>query len=111
MRAGWYTHKEGDEDGGVHEDQGQDRRPAVTKAVGDGTSEEDTDKGTTLAGLEEGALPFGGNCVGPVGLEFAVLVLEGGEGDKVTVQEHVERLHDLGREEIWVSAAVQEFFA
>lgn len=62
------THKEGDEDGGVHKDQGQDGGPAVADAVGDGSGQKDTDKGTTLTGLEEGTLPFGGDGIGTVGL-------------------------------------------
>lgn len=89
------THKKGDEDSGIHEDQGQDGRPAVTQAVGDGSSQEDTHKSTALTGLEEGALPFGSNGIGSVALQFAISFLKGFQSDKVTVQKHVERFHDL----------------
>src|SRR5690349_20640174 len=91
----WMTYKEGDEDGGVHQNQGQERSPAVSKTSSDRTCEEDTDKGTTLAGLEERALPLGGDRVSSAVDEDAIAALERGEGDKVAVQEHVERLHDL----------------
>lgn len=62
------AYKEGDENGGIHEDQGQDGCPAVAKAVGDGSSQKDSHKSTTLASLEEGALPFSRNSVRSIAL-------------------------------------------
>lgn len=91
-----FTYEEGDEDGGVHHDQGQDGSPAVADAVGNGTSEEDTDESATLTRLEQGTLPFrldGFSC--SVGVGHTISVLEGSQGDKVGVQEHVEGFHDL----------------
>ena len=92
--GGQDTHKEGDEDSSIHEDQGHDGGPAVAKTVGDRSCQEDTDKSTTLAGLEEGTLPLSFD-----GIVFTrkdtVCLCEDGKGDKITVQEHVERLHDL----------------
>lgn len=68
MERDEYAYKEGDENGGVHENQGQDSCPAVAKAVGDGSSQKDSHKGTTLASLEEGALPFSRNSVRAIAL-------------------------------------------
>ena len=92
---GGATYKEGDEDCSVHENQGQESGPAISKTSGDRSSEEDTDKGATLAGLEERTLPLGGNRVSGSLDEDSVSLLEGGERNEVTVQEHVEGLHDL----------------
>jgi len=90
------THKEGDEDCGIHHDQTGNRSPAVADAVRDGTSEEDTNESTTLARLEERTLPFGlDGESGTIRAWNAVSVLEGRLRDKVSVQEHVEGLHDL----------------
>jgi len=89
------THKEGDEDCSVHQNQADDGSPAVADAIGDGTSQEDTNESTTLTRLEKRALPFGGNSKATVGSHDTVLSLEGGKSDKVTVEKHVERLHDL----------------
>lgn len=52
------THKKGYENGGIHEDQCQDRGPAISEAIGDGASEEDPNERAALSSLEEGALPF-----------------------------------------------------
>ena len=48
-----------------------------------------------MTGLEEGTLPFRGDGVAASRDGDTVLILEGGKGDKVAVQKHVERLHDL----------------
>lgn len=91
------TYKEGNKDSGIHEDQGQDGCPAVPKAVGNRPSQKDSHKSTALASLEERALPFGRNGVRPIGLQFAISLLEGSQSDKITIQEHVEGLHNLSR--------------
>ena len=88
------THKEGNEDCGIHKNQGEDGSPAVAETVGDGSSQEDTDKSTTLAGLKEGALPFGRNGISSINLD-AVSFLKSRERDKVAVQKHIKGLHDL----------------
>lgn len=88
------TNKERDEDCGVHHDQGQYSGPAVAKTVGDGSSQEHTDKGATLAGLEQSTLPLCFDDICAV-VQDAISPLERGEGDKVAVQEHVEGFHDL----------------
>lgn len=88
------THKEGDENRRVHQNQGQNGRPAVAKTVGDGSGQKDTDKSATLPGLEESTLPLGWD--GRVAVnQHAVLPLESGQGDEVAVQEHVKGFHDL----------------
>ena len=89
------THKEGNENSRVHQTQGQDGSPAVSDPVGNGSGQENPDESTTLTGLEEGALPSGWN--GPTGSinVDAEPFLKSGKGDKVGVQKHVERLHDL----------------
>lgn len=89
------TYEKGNKDGGVHENQGPDGSPAVAETVGDGPGQEDTDKGAALTGLEEGALPPGWD--GPArSLDVdTVFFLERGKRNKVTVEEHVKRLHDL----------------
>jgi len=95
-RAGLVTHKEGNKNGGVHKNQGQDGSPAVAETVGDRSSQKNTDKSTTLPGLEEGTLPSGWDSVFGSFHEDTVLSFKVRLRDKVTVQEHVERLHDLG---------------
>lgn len=90
-----YTHKERDEDGGVHKNQAQDGGPAVAETIRDGSSQENTDKSTTLTGLEEGTLPSGGDSPHFRSSGHTVSLLESTKRDKVTVQEHIERLHDL----------------
>jgi len=84
-RAGLVTHKEGNKNGGVHKNQGQDGSPAVAETVGDGSGQKHTDKSTTLPGLEKGALPSGWDS--PTGslYEDTVLFFKGGKSDKVTV--------------------------
>lgn len=94
------TYKEGNEDGGVHQNQRQDGSQAIAETVGDGSGQEDADKGATLAGLEEGALPFGRDGVAGALDEDTIMLLESGKRDKVAVEEHVERLHDLGRKQL-----------
>jgi hypothetical protein len=94
-RAG-ATHKEGNENSSVHKNQGQDGSHAVAETVGDGSGHKNTDKSTTLPGLEEGTLPSGWDGhTGSLHLD-TVPIFKRGKCDKVTVQEHVERLHDLG---------------
>jgi hypothetical protein len=92
------THKEGNENRGIHHDQGQDGRPAITETVSDGSSQEYTDEGTTLAGLEESTLPSSWNgeikSIRP-GDGDTIPSLESGQGDKVAIQKHVKGLHDL----------------
>ena len=89
------THEEGDEDGSVHQDQGQDGRPAVAQTVRDGSSHEDTKKGTTLTRLEQSTLPFGWDDM-LFADQNAISSLKGILSNEVAVQEHVERFHDLG---------------
>ena len=96
--GGIVTYKEGDEDGGVHHNQGENGSPAIAETIGDRSGSEDTDESATLARLEEGTLPLGRNGIFAVD-EDTISLLESGEGDKVTVQEHVERLHDLQENE------------
>ena len=88
------THKEGNENCGIHKNQGKDGSQAVAETVGDGSGQENTDESTTLTGLEESTLLSGWD--GMTGsLNHTVLLLKSGKRDKVTVQKHVERLHDL----------------
>jgi hypothetical protein len=89
------TNKEGNEDGGIHYNKGQHCSPAVAETVGNWTSQENTDECTTLAGLEERALPFRLYGHTTSFNRDAVSILERGEGDKVTVQKHVKGFHDL----------------
>lgn len=89
------SYKEGDEDGGVHHDQGNHGGQAVSELVDDRAGEEDTDKGTALAGLEEGGLPLRLDGLAAASNFNTVSVLESLLGNKVTVQEHVERFHNL----------------
>jgi hypothetical protein len=96
QKQGGATHKEGNENGGIHKNQGQDGSPAVTETVGDGSGQENPDKSTTLPGLEEGALPSGWDRPSGSPQLDTVPSLERGKRDKITAQEHVERLHDLG---------------
>lgn len=91
------THEEGDEDGSIHEHKSQDRRPAVSEAVGDGTRQEDANKGAALPRLEQGTLPSGGDGVtGTLDVD-PVLFRKCGERNEVTVEEHIKGLHDLAR--------------
>lgn len=85
------TYKEGDEDGGVHENETEDGGPAVAEPGGDWTSQEDTDKGAALAGLEESGLPLRLDGVldrhnARVGDDDAIPLLEVIEGDEVAIE-------------------------
>lgn len=88
------TYEERDKDGGIHHDQGQDGSPTVSKPVGDGARGEDTHKGTALARLEESTLPPSGNGI-TVADWNTVSLLKRTLRDKVAVEEHVKRFHDL----------------
>lgn len=89
------TYKERDKNCGVHENQTDDGSPTVADTVGDGPGQEDTNESTALASLEEGTLPlrFDSPLVGSH--LNTVSFLESAEGNKVAVQEHVERFHNL----------------
>lgn len=118
------AHEEGDEDGGVHHDQGQNSSPTVAETVGDRSRQKDSDKSTALTGLEKRwarsvtklrgetwwlrkahvpqalvltTLPSGGNCICVVADGNTIPPLEVGKGHKVAVQKHVETFHDLIR--------------
>ena len=47
------THKEGDENRGVHHEERTECCPAIAQSVGDRTSEKDTDERTALSSLEK----------------------------------------------------------
>ena len=51
------TYEERDEDGSVHRDQSEDRRPTVTESIGDWTGSKDADESTTLTRLKQSTLP------------------------------------------------------
>jgi hypothetical protein len=91
------TYKEGDKDGSVHHDQSEDGGPSIAENVSNRPGGENTDKSTTLARLEESALPFSLDSVFPRFDLDTVMLLESWKGDEVSVQEHVERFHDLER--------------
>lgn len=98
------THKERDEDGGVHREQCQDGGPAIAQTVCDRTCGEDAYESTALTRLEQGTLPSGRNRETRALDVDTILVLESGQGDKVSVEKHVERLHHLGgcvRTRLW----------
>ena len=88
------THKERNENRGVHQNEAQDGGPAVAETVGDGSGQEDTDKSTTLTSLEEGTLPS--RWDDPIyANRYTERPLKSLKCDEVTAQKHVERLHDL----------------
>ena len=103
---GKKTHKERDENGRIHQHQSQNGSPAVAEAVGDGSSHEHTEESTTLSGLEQRRLPLGLDGPLPV-VEYTVVLLESGLRDEVSVEEHVERFHDLDT----ISTALQHRIA
>lgn len=88
------THKERNKDSGVHHNQGEDGGQAVSESISDWTSQEHTNEGTTLAGLEQCALPLCWNDICSVKLD-TVCPLEGPQSDEVSIQEHIEGFHDL----------------
>lgn len=94
------TYKERDKDGRVHKHQSKDRRPSITKAVGNRSSNKNTYKSTTLASLEESTLPSCGDGPAMALNVDTVMLLEGGKGDKVSIQEHIERLHNLEAQDV-----------
>jgi hypothetical protein len=90
------AYEEGDEYGGVHEDKSQQRSQSVTQTISDRSGHEDADESTALTGLEERALPLGLDGLAGLASDLdAVALLERRQSNKVTVQEHVEGLHDL----------------
>lgn len=89
------THKERYKNRGVHKNQPQNSSPTVSETVCNRTSEENTDEGTALAGLEKSTLPFCWNCPTGTFNENTEFFLKGTLCDKVTVQEHIERFHNL----------------
>lgn len=92
----YTTYEERDKDGSIHKNESQEIRPAVTKTIGNWTNNKNANKGATLASLEERTLPFCRNGLGSLSRNLdSVSFLESGKSDKVTVQEHVEGLHDL----------------
>lgn len=92
----YTTYEERDKDGSIHKDESQEIRPAVTKTIGNWTNNENTNKGTALASLEERTLPFCRDGLGSLSRNLdSVSFLESGKSHKITVQEHVEGLHDL----------------
>ena len=97
------AYKKGNENGCIHEHQCKHGRPSITEAIGDRSSNKDTDKSTTLTGLEECTLP---SCWDSPAMSLnmnAVVFLECGKGNKVSVQEHVERFHDLRKQYVLVT--------
>lgn len=91
------THKERDEDGSVHHDQSEDGGPSIAENISNRSGGENTDKSTTLASLEQSALPFRLDSIfSRLDLD-SVMLLESRKGDEVSVQKHVKRFHDLER--------------
>jgi hypothetical protein len=94
------THEKENENGGVHQNEAEKGAPPVADASGDRAGEKHADESTTLAGLEEGALPLGLDLVvdGSFWIRpsiHAVSLLESTKRDKVGVEKHVEGFHDL----------------
>lgn len=91
------TYKEGNEDRRIHEEQCQNGSPAITKAGGNWSSKEDTNKSAALARLEQSTLPLCGNR--EVGWLWAgsnaICLREHGQSNEVAVKKHVERFHNL----------------
>ena len=95
-KVSWTAYEERDEDGGIHQNQAQDGSPTVANTVGNRSSKENTNKCTALTGLEESTLPFRGD--GVLGFSrngYAVTVLKSRKRDKVSVEKHVKRFHNL----------------